>query len=657
MIQTSRLKDPKYYVNLNEGCVYCGDEVVAEINSAIHLQILDYLSRNPKQWLSKNLIIENCWPDRFVEDNTFYPTISHLRAIHPAVADSIESKKGQGYKYHGLKQEEKHAESGPQQISYFKSLWKSHVRYRLRDQNGPQEATRDMIEFYAIPELTDQNNAALDAPFFRDNKYTYITVGSGLGKTTLLHMALLTNIVEPLIDQSDVVGERSREMLGKYQKIRQVMFGENAPLYFPVFINSPEAEKNEYESLVDLADAHSSDSFKDLLETANKSGTLLFLIDSVDEISDTDRRRKYMKDIGHLLKTEYPNAKAIITSRYMGRTQLPVPCKTVHIKALNTEAIEEITNTILVSDQKNFRDGKLAAIRNNRYLASIVTNPFMLVTYVQNKQEDNLTAVLNLIVSNIIQSRWEGINECGLEDDEIMLLLGNLACRFVFGGREGVSRKEVETAFGEISGIAEKQYGFELNLDPENIQCFLRLLPGHSGIVNLMYDGRQEQYVFQDRLIMCWLASNYIRYFMENAYENHIESFGDEIWCLRANAAWIGRFVAFFGHSGKTDPENMVNTLLMLLSAFDETGAKRVQLGILNYLMMMDISSRDHGEKGKIAEGYSDILQNTFGTNSIANKTTDFGYRQIALLRGCTLNNERTLPMLSLDGSESYDNY
>ena len=105
MAWISRLKDSKYLINFDEGRVYHGETIVAEISSALYIRILEHMSLHPEQWLQKNSIIENCWPDSRIADSTFYSTISKLKCIHQKVEDSIESQKGQGYRYHGKKRE------------------------------------------------------------------------------------------------------------------------------------------------------------------------------------------------------------------------------------------------------------------------------------------------------------------------------------------------------------------------------------------------------------------------------------------------------------------------------------------------------------------------------------------------------------------------
>lgn len=105
MAWISYLKDADYHINFDEGCIYCGDAIEVEIKSATHLRILSYLSTNPKQWLSYDSIVDNCWPDHNVDPSTFYSTMSKLKSIHIDIYNSIESQKGMGYRYLGRKRE------------------------------------------------------------------------------------------------------------------------------------------------------------------------------------------------------------------------------------------------------------------------------------------------------------------------------------------------------------------------------------------------------------------------------------------------------------------------------------------------------------------------------------------------------------------------
>ncbi len=111
MCWISKLKDKTYYIDFDSGYVYEGDNVVAEITSPIQIRILHYFADHPEKWLEKDGIIENCWPDitgaENISDNTFYNRIHSVKRIHIKIDESIESRRGMGYKYHGLQKEKK----------------------------------------------------------------------------------------------------------------------------------------------------------------------------------------------------------------------------------------------------------------------------------------------------------------------------------------------------------------------------------------------------------------------------------------------------------------------------------------------------------------------------------------------------------------------
>ena len=107
----SKLKDRSYYIDFDSGYIYDEkDTVVAEITSQTQIKILLYFAEHPEMWLKKDGIICNCWPDQanaeYVSDNTFYRQIHNVKRIHIKVEESIESTRGMGYKYHGLRKEE-----------------------------------------------------------------------------------------------------------------------------------------------------------------------------------------------------------------------------------------------------------------------------------------------------------------------------------------------------------------------------------------------------------------------------------------------------------------------------------------------------------------------------------------------------------------------
>ena len=95
MARISYLKDKDFYINFDEACIYHAEQIVAEISSAIQLRLLEYMATNAMQWLSRDMLSSR-WPEGVYSESTFYSTISHIRDIHPALSEAIESRKGIG---------------------------------------------------------------------------------------------------------------------------------------------------------------------------------------------------------------------------------------------------------------------------------------------------------------------------------------------------------------------------------------------------------------------------------------------------------------------------------------------------------------------------------------------------------------------------------
>lgn len=102
----SKLKDEQYHIDFDSGSICKNDKVVAEISSALQIEILRFFADNPEIWLRKDVIIDRCWPDAYVGDSSFYTTLTHIRELHIKVRESIENRRNLGYKYHGHRSEE-----------------------------------------------------------------------------------------------------------------------------------------------------------------------------------------------------------------------------------------------------------------------------------------------------------------------------------------------------------------------------------------------------------------------------------------------------------------------------------------------------------------------------------------------------------------------
>lgn len=510
-------------------------------------------------------------------------------------------------------------------ITYYEALWKNFYRGIVRDQ--VTTATRELIDFYVLPEIISVNGTHLENPLSDLTNSIYVTAGSGFGKTTLLHIALLVSIIDTLIaEHSGVISANSLSKASEYRAIRYSLFGDTLRQYFPVFIHSSSANNTNYGSILDLAEAHTVAHFKDMVDSAHNAGTLLLMIDSLDEVENGKKMDSFIKGVNKLLAKEYPRARVIFTSRFLGRMQLPFECKTIHVAELNDEAIQKITKAVLSHRSAAEVLELLTGLKSNKYLTSLARNPFMLLTMLEEKKDRHLHQILESIVNAIIERRWDAINR-DISAENIKMLLGYLACNFVFGNLSYVLRTDIEKAFYKAEESL-RHYKIDINIPSENMDRFLRVLSCQSGILNITYQHHVEKFVFQDNLVMCWLAAHYVSRILIDAIDAGIEDRNNEA-SLWSNAIWLDKFIRSFTHKRCNLSADGVSTLVISLVTCSKNSGEVLQESILYYFLFKDAVSLSATEKNNIAEGYQAIIDNTFGENDIANHPESDGRRLI----------------------------
>ena len=626
------------YVDFNVGAVYClENDVVRQYSFGTKqtkaLVLLKLFIRKQGRFLSREIIFEEVWQNERLnrEISCVNQQVRKLRQM--GELETFIQTRGRGDSdggYTFVCPELKEipaipAVSGENRIPYYKALWTNHFKGIVRDQAGSGKV-REMIDFYVLPEITAVNGRKLEAPFSDLSRYMYVTAGSGFGKSALLHIILLSCIIDTLIaEHSDVISQNSLSKVSEYREIRHALFGDAQP-YFPVFIYSAKANNTAYGSVLDLAEARTTDRFQNLIDDASKAGTLLFLIDSLDEVESGEKMDSFINGVHKLLSEEYPNAKAIITSRFLGRMPLPFECRTAHISELGDEAIQQITKLVLYHRSEKELLNVLTGLTTNPHLASLAKNPFTLLTMLEEKNTGHLHQVLESIVHAVIERRWDAVNKV-ISAEKIKMLLGHLACSFVFGDVPYVSRSDIEKSFYKAEESL-RNYQMEIGIPRDDMERFLRVMSCQSGILSIQYQNHIEKFMFQDSLVMCWLAAYYISRILFNAEDVGIEDRNTEAG-LWSNALWLDNFIRSFASKRSTLSANAVNTLIILLIICSEDSGDVFQLSILYYLLFKDAVSLSAAEKANIATGYRAIIDNTFGENDIANHPESIGRRLI----------------------------
>lgn len=495
---------------------------------------------------------------------------------------------------------------------YYEKLWHNHYKGTVRDHVATGNV-RELIDFFVLPSITTQSGEIVESPFSDSHFSKFLMAGSGFGKSTLLDILLLCNVVDELMNsESKALSTNSKIKIQEYGSLRESLFGASSVRMFPVFIHSDRANTNSYSSVLELAEAHDIECFNSIVNEANHTGTLLFLIDSIDEV-ESDNLVYYLEAIQKLL-SDYPKANVVFASRFLGKKTMPFEYDLLHIKELNIEDIQKITTSML---SQNEADRLLKRLDNNSYLRSLVKNPFMLMTILETKGDRIVHNLLESIVNAIIDRRWDK-HHYDISSEDIKLLLGFLACNFVFENKKYADISEIRQCFIK-AGDNLKLHGVSYDVPSQNIEYFLKTLSSQSGILNIINQHHVEKYLFQDTLVMCWLAANYINKIMNESEEIHDREGISGIW---ANIYWLDSFLRTISSKETHLSASAVNVLVLTLVMSSENNGQDIQKSILYFLICRDATSLNEQEQLNICTGYRDIISNSFGENDITNRSS-----------------------------------
>lgn len=604
---------------LPNGCTIDEKSVNQEVicnGEAIHLRrkcwslLIELLkAKRHRSILSYEGIGDILWYDDGGWDESRKGTLNKiLREIRNAIgAENICNSSKIGY-YLSCEVEEVYSPCSDWR-EYYEQLWMGHTKGTVRDQVATGNV-RELIDFFVLPTITARNNEVVATPF-ADSKFSKLLMaGSGFGKSALLSIILLCNLANELMaSNSKALSTNSISKKGDYQKIFENLFGSSSKSFFPVFINSDKANTCPFESPLQLADASEMANFIEMVDEAYNAGMLLFLIDSIDEV-DSDKLNHYLSSINKMLE-KYKNANVVFASRFLGKRELPFQFDLLYIKELEMHEIKKITSCMLSEPEA---DKFICRLNQNRYLYSISKNPFMLMTILETKGERLLHHLLKSIVNAIIDRRWQK-RQFDISSENIKLLLGFLACKFVFENKEKADISEVRQCFMKV-GENLKMQNISYDESIQNIESFINALSSQSGILNIINEYHVEKCLFQDDLIMCWLAANYINELINESENIHEREGLGGIW---SNVYWVDRFIRSVSSKELYLSSLAVNVLVLTLVMSSENKGKDIQKSILYFLICRDATSLNEEEHLNITLGYRDILGNVFGENDITN--------------------------------------
>ena len=494
---------------------------------------------------------------------------------------------------------------------YYDELWSRHRKGFVKD-HVPLFASQDLVDYYIVPSISNDETKELTSPFESAPFRNLVLASSGLGKSTLLHIMLLCCLIDKNIcsDCPTILADL-KEKKETYENIKKSLFGKSSICFFPVYIDSNEANNVEYNSLLDLADSKPEEKdnslFSEMIEEANKNGNLLFLIDSIDEVEST-QINKYCFLLKKLLD-DYDNASYIITSRLSGKKAYPFAYTKLFINELRNDGIPVIAFSLLHKDKAtSFID----FYKKNEHLTTLLVMPSALLSLLEPTGEYHFNQMIEHAVISTISRRWLK-HSSTISKDNMILLLGFLASAYIFGNKEHADSTEISQIFNTAKdNLTMKQVPFVF--PKERLDYFLGTLSTQSGLLDTEIINGKEEYSFPNDLVACWLSANYIYNAMSQTKEVSEDSSIHGIW---ANTCWLDDFVRSFSTENQNSlSKYAISTLIMALVM--TSGHDRQKIYLL-YLVFRDAISVDITEQYNIAKGYQALINNKFGENDLAN--------------------------------------
>ena len=188
----------------------------------------------------------------------------------------------------------------------------------------------------------------------------------------------------------------------------------------------------------------------------------------------------------------------------------------------------------------------------------------------------------------------------------------------MFENKNDADISEIRQCFIK-AGDNLKLHGVSYDVPSQNIEYFLKTLSSQSGILNIVNQHHVEKYLFQDTLVMCWLAANYINKIINESSEIHDRDGMSGIW---ANIYWLDNFLRTISSRETYLSVSAVNVLVMTLVMSSEINGQDIQKSLLYFLVCRDATSLNEQEQLNICTGYRDIINNFFGENDITNRSS-----------------------------------
>lgn len=234
------------------------------------------------------------------------------------------------------------------------------------------------------------------------------------------------------------------------------------------------------------------------------------MIDSLDEIEERNVNN-FNVCLYNLIGQVCEKNPFIITSRFSGRSIHIKEMEYLRLGGFDMDAIHSYLRKCSFLDRsdelKNYID-------NNKYAYELAKNPFMLTVMLDTKSNFTVKNILGKITEAIIKRRMNQ-KVLAMNDDKIRAVLSYLAFYLSFCEEEeaiALEKIHINNIIKKArdNGILMSVFGCSLNISDEQIDTFTNTISCQSGIITLTKENGRIKFEFQDELVMCYLAAEFV---------------------------------------------------------------------------------------------------------------------------------------------------
>lgn len=515
------------------------------------------------------------------------------------------------------------------QKDYLEFLWKENKILNLRDAPGTitsENPKHDLVNLYVVPAL--RNHAgALTSLFHGSDRFSHIiTANSGAGKSSLIQ-ALVMGCTYSMLD---TLGSELAQSVSatKYKRLQASFRVEKA--YFPVLVKSSVFNKEKLQEqkdykLLHYASGPSCEQFdthmEALLSEADSMGTLLLLVDALDEL-DQSHATVFGDMIDDFLR-EYPNTSLLVTSRLIHFREFQDHTFFANAVPLTLDLFDEqkiiqlIANwtkhNVFQAGSYDWRDLK-TFLSGYPHLYTLVKNPYMLshaIYYKVNNRHAAPEEIISYIIDNIIEKRWpeKKYGVYGISASYMRGLLSCLAWEMAKSGQHYIPPQKLVKRFRQ----AGESYDEDVELDLKTWNSIANEMNTQAGLLVLGSPDTEktamekDNYVFQLDVIEHFLAAEWIRTQLRN------EGFRKDMNDYRL----LEQVNEFFPE--QITKKHWTDIILMLFYPVTELHAKTressITLAIYKHLLHRTSETLSEEELSAIGTIFKHLLCETFGTN------------------------------------------